>query len=279
MTERRSSISLRHTANAYSTPKGRARSAERSMRNVLDEDDFQGKMEVANGEEQAPPTRNRLGSDSSAVSKVLGLRRANSDPFENAGEEETSEDHHAKASAPTPSNKHRRQSLVEEENSALPTFTRFPYADSKNRNCWSEPPHETFSVRGRNYLKDKKKITAKDYLLQARGSDLFLSDQPATVDMGTLKGALGGNFRKKPTFVVRFTFPWGLLVQYYEVPAALRPFLRMHGTTQGSINSNLTKGFSSGQKALAKWFAGDEDYKNDRLKLIAFVPEGPWIVR
>lgn len=39
------------------------------------------------------------------------------------------------------------------------------------------------------------------------------------------------------------------------------------------------KGFSPAEQALAKWFAGDTDYKNDRLKLIAFVPEGPWIVR
>jgi hypothetical protein len=36
---------------------------------------------------------------------------------------------------------------------------------------------------------------------------------------------------------------------------------------------------SNAERSLAKWLAGDTTYRNDRLKLIAFVPEGPWIVR
>ncbi|KAL3910009.1 MAG: hypothetical protein SGILL_007859 [Bacillariaceae sp.] len=45
------------------------------------------------------------------------------------------------------------------------------------------------------------------------------------------------------------------------------------------MDASLTAGFSPAELALAKWFAGDTDYKNERLKLIAYVPEGPWIVR
>jgi Protein ENHANCED DISEASE RESISTANCE 2, C-terminal len=44
-------------------------------------------------------------------------------------------------------------------------------------------------------------------------------------------------------------------------------------------NMKSMNGFSPAERALAKWFAGDTEYKNDRLKLIAYVPEGPWIVR
>ena len=30
---------------------------------------------------------------------------------------------------------------------------------------------------------------------------------------------------------------------------------------------------------MANWIQGDTDYKNDRLKLISYVAEGPWVVR
>lgn len=40
-----------------------------------------------------------------------------------------------------------------------------------------------------------------------------------------------------------------------------------------------TEGLSPGEKALAMWLAGDTDYRNERLKLISYVPEGPWVVR
>ena len=84
--------------------------------------------------------------------------------------------------------------------------------------------------------------------------------------------------------MVRFIFPWGLLVLYYEVPKKLQPFLKMHDTTLDSnatpqLDPELTKDFCPAELALAKWFAGSQEYKNDRLKLIAYVPEGPWIVR
>ena len=36
---------------------------------------------------------------------------------------------------------------------------------------------------------------------------------------------------------------------------------------------------SASEKTLAKWLIGDTKYKNERLKLISYVPEGPWIVR
>jgi Protein ENHANCED DISEASE RESISTANCE 2, C-terminal len=93
-----------------------------------------------------------------------------------------------------------------------------------------------------------------------------------------LKGALGGNFRKKPSFLVSFRFPWGLLVLYFQVPDKLKPFLRMHGSNE-QLDKASTNNFSIAERALSKWFAGDTEYKNERLKLIAYVPEGPWMVR
>ena len=68
--------------------------------------------------------------------------------------------------------------LLEEEEHALPTLARFPFAETQDTNCWSEPPVDIFRVRGPGYLKDKKKVMAQHYLLHTQGCDLFLADKP-----------------------------------------------------------------------------------------------------
>ena len=56
------------------------------------------------------------------------------------------------------------------------TLPRYPVRDTRNRNCFSEPPVSIFHVRGPSYFRDKKKIKSGPYLLTARGCDLFLVD-------------------------------------------------------------------------------------------------------
>lgn len=90
--------------------------------------------------------------------------------------------------------------------------------------------------------------------------------------LNRLDGALGGNLRHVPSLLIRLTFPWGLLIQYYEVPTQLLPFMR--GDKSASMD-DLTRP----EITLAKWLLGDDKYKTDRLKLIPNVAEGPWIVR
>jgi hypothetical protein len=175
----------------------RARSAERSI--SYDRDDLTAaNYQPSQVQEQAfmiagledddegLPQKNQLESES-GVSKqlhVLDLRRAHSDPFENAGEADE-EECGIEPGLPLPSSprKHSRASMMEEQVNVLPTFNRFPFAETKNRNCWSEPPHDAFMIRGHNYLKDKKKIACQKFLLQAIGCDLFLSDHPPAVDI------------------------------------------------------------------------------------------------
>ena len=41
----------------------------------------------------------------------------------------------------------------------------------------------------------------------------------------------------------------------------------------------LLKTLSPGERALALWIMGDTHYKNQRLKLIPYVVQGPWVVR
>jgi len=242
----------------------RSRSAERSSslasQNSLDCADAISKS----NSNQSGASRNRSGGEGS-----LGhshLERSNSDPFDDGGDELVKVSGH-------PNQTQRVK--------ALPTLYRFPCTQTRNQNCWSESPVEMFSVRGPNYMSgDKTKIRCKHYLCDARGCDLFLTEGSSnSVDEITLQGGLGGNLRKMPTFMFRFLFPWGMMVQYYEVPPKLVPFMKM-GMTKEEKQKLSTYGFSNAEKALARWLASaDQAFKNERLKLIAIVPEGPWVVR
>ena len=62
------------------------------------------------------------------------------------------------------------------------------------------------------------------------------------------------------------------MVLYFEVPNKLAPYIN---TTDVPIDADL----NHAEKTLAKWFQGSDNYKNDRLKLIPYVAEGPWVVR
>jgi hypothetical protein len=96
------------------------------------------------------------------------IRRAMSDPFENGGGDEDEEELVSK-------------SLFADDDPAVeacPTLSRFPVAETRNLNCWSEPNINIFYVRGTTYLVDQKKISSGPYLLPARGCDLFLTKEP-----------------------------------------------------------------------------------------------------
>lgn len=87
-----------------------------------------------------------------------------------------------------------------------------------------------------------------------------------------VRGALGGSLRQEPTLLIRFTFPWGILVFYFEISDTLAPFMRR--APHPSLD-NLTPS----ERTFAMWLMGDSDYRNERLKLIPYVAEGPWVVR
>jgi Protein ENHANCED DISEASE RESISTANCE 2, C-terminal len=174
----------------------RARSAERSM--SFDRDDLTAASYQPSGEHdeaimmssleddnEGHLQKNQLESENNIGKQLhmLNLRRAHSDPFESAGNDDE-EVCGGESGLPLPSSPRRysRVSMIQEEVHALPTFNRFPFAETKNRNCWSEPPHNIFMIRGPNYFLDKKKITCQKFLLQSIGCDLFLSDHPHTVN-------------------------------------------------------------------------------------------------
>jgi len=197
--------------------------------------------------------------DSQRVATEMDLshRRSMSDPFENGVVEA------ANAANDDPAAKSASEVF-------FTTMPRFPVAEAKNTNCWSEPDINIFRVRGPTYLNDSKKIPSGPYLLRARGCDLFLTKDPPK-NIGANSAVLGGTLRRLPTFIVNFRFPWGVLVLYFEIPSTYTRYL-----LPGEHNlDHLTPA----EKTLAKFFMASEAERNGRLKLIPYVAEGPWIAR
>lgn len=100
---------------------------------------------------------------------------------------------------------------------------------------------------------------------------------------------LNGTLRKEPTLVLNFRFPWGLMLLHFEFPETMVPFLQkvpeeQHHSSHTVIPPNGNKlpsldSLSPGERTLAQWIMGDTQYKNQRLKLIPYVVQGPWVVR
>jgi Protein ENHANCED DISEASE RESISTANCE 2, C-terminal len=88
---------------------------------------------------------------------------------------------------------------------------------------------------------------------------------------------LGGQLLKLPTLAINFRFPWGYMNLYFEVPPKLAPYMSddKHQSNKKAMDPSLT----ISEQTLAKWLLGDTHYKNERLKLIPYVAEGPWVVR
>ena len=97
-------------------------------------------------------------------------RRSASDPFDVSGLEDGAETANTESTS--------GESVPE----ALPTLPRYPVAETRDTNCWSEPNVDIFKVRGKNYLKDKKKVVSDPYLFRARGCDLLLFAKEGEAD-------------------------------------------------------------------------------------------------
>jgi len=162
-----------------------------------------------------------------------------------------------------------------------PTFDEFPAgaAIGSHLNCWSSPPSGNFHVRGPNYLKDKKKVPSENYLLPTRGCDLFLTDNPP-VNLGRNRAILAGRLRDVPTFIINYRLPWGVFLSYHEIPQKFIPFLR-RGNGYGDLTTPLPSmaDMHPGERALANFLLSDTEEKNQLLKIVPVVVEGPWVVK
>uniref|UniRef100_A0ACD5TL84 Uncharacterized protein n=1 Tax=Avena sativa TaxID=4498 RepID=A0ACD5TL84_AVESA len=131
--------------------------------------------------------------------------------------------------------------------------------DEKTRNCWTVPDSTLFKVRSKNFPTDKSKIPAPSYLMELAAIDWF-KDTKRMDNVGRQKGCVAQVAAEKGmhTFVANIQIPGSThysLVMYF-------------------VTSTLKKG-----SLLQRFFDGDDEFRNSRLKLIPSVPKGSWIVR
>ncbi|KAF8737800.1 hypothetical protein HU200_014030 [Digitaria exilis] len=131
--------------------------------------------------------------------------------------------------------------------------------EEKSRNCWTVPDSKLFKVRSKNFPQDKSKIPAASYLMELAAIDWF-KDTKRMDNVARQKGCVAQVAAEKGmyTFVVNIQIPGSThysLVMYF-------------------VTSSLKKG-----SLLQRFFDGDDEFRNSRLKLIPSIPKGSWIVR
>ncbi|KAL0368642.1 UNVERIFIED_CONTAM: protein ENHANCED DISEASE RESISTANCE 2 [Sesamum calycinum] len=136
-------------------------------------------------------------------------------------------------------------------------------------NCpkgWASPPGDGFMVRGPEYLKTKAKIPGGDYLLKPLGFDWIKGPTKISELLNNpknrVKRALEDEWSKghKP-----FVWAFNLQVPSKDNYSAVAYFVAVEPSLENSLINQFLK--------------GDDGFRNSRLKLIANIVKGPWIVR
>lgn len=133
-------------------------------------------------------------------------------------------------------------------------------------NGWATPPGDSFMVRGPDYFTTRVKIPAGEYLLKPLGFDWIKS----SVKIGEIMSNPNSRIRKviddefsagnKP-----FVWAFNLQLPNKDNHSAVAYFTNKGPIPEGSLMDRFLK--------------GDDAFKNSRLKLIANIVKGPWIVR
>ncbi|KAH7521365.1 hypothetical protein FEM48_Zijuj07G0025300 [Ziziphus jujuba var. spinosa] len=133
-------------------------------------------------------------------------------------------------------------------------------------NGWASPPGNKFMVRGPEYLSTKVKIPGGEYLLKSLGFD-WIKSSTKIVDVlnnrnSRVRKAIDEEF---PTGDKPFIWAFNLQVPSKDNYSAIAYFTTTDPIPQGSLMDQFVK--------------GDDAFRNSRLKLIANIVKGPWIVR
>lgn len=185
-TMKRASVSRRSLI--VQSPPPRSRSEERASRREISDDDIDGddnrnidrmhRMETGDDDIGFDASNNHNDAGDHQQLQRPTHVRAMSDPFDTQKDDNT---------------ERRDDTTVEDDDffgkggdlivaaaEELVTLPRFPCSETRNKNCWNEPPVSLFHVRGPKYFNNKKKVASGPYLLQARGCDLFVHNENAS---------------------------------------------------------------------------------------------------
>ncbi|KAL6857041.1 hypothetical protein ACP4OV_018423 [Aristida adscensionis] len=132
-------------------------------------------------------------------------------------------------------------------------------------NGWATPPGETFMVRGPEYLTNKLKIPGGEYLLKPLGFD-WIRGPTKICEILNDKNHRVRKAIDEEMSLGHQPFVWAFNLQLpKDNYSAVFYFVSLEPAPEGSLMDQFLK--------------GDDAFRNSRLKLIANIVKGPWIVR
>ncbi|KAL8153598.1 hypothetical protein V2J09_011358 [Rumex salicifolius] len=142
-----------------------------------------------------------------------------------------------------------------------------PLLDPENcPNGWASPPGDKFMVRGPQYFSTKIKIPAGDYLLKPLGFDWVKSPTKIGEVLKNPNNRIRKALEKEfPDCDKPFVWAFNLQVPSKDNYSAIAYFVSNGPIPDGTL--------------MHQFINGDDKHRNSRLKLIANIVKGPWIVR
>lgn len=133
-------------------------------------------------------------------------------------------------------------------------------------NGWASPPGDIFMVRGPEYFANRVKIPAGEYLLKPLAFDWIKSSSKVWEVMNNpnnrVRKAIETEF---PDGDRPFVWAFNLQVPSKDNYSAVAYFVAKEPIQEGSLMNQFLR--------------GDDVYKSSRLKMIANIVKGPWIVK
>ncbi|KAM7280121.1 hypothetical protein ACFE04_007255 [Oxalis oulophora] len=133
-------------------------------------------------------------------------------------------------------------------------------------NGWATPPGDVFMVRGPQYFSTKVKIPAGNCLLKPIGFDWMKSSTKISDVLkdpnSRVRKAIENDFSEADR---PFIWAFNIQVPSKENYSAVAYFISTEPPQEGSLVDQFLK--------------GDDSFRNSRLKLIANIVKGPWIVK
>ncbi|KAH1067242.1 hypothetical protein J1N35_032229 [Gossypium stocksii] len=135
-------------------------------------------------------------------------------------------------------------------------------------NGWSSPPGDLFYLRSQSYLTKRQKCPAGNYLLSPIGMDWLKSDSRLDNVLARPDNRVSNALRKAQSdgqSMKSFIFAVNIQVPGKDLYSAVFYFATEDPIPPGSL--------------LYRFVNGDDAFRNQRLKMVNRIVEGPWIVK
>lgn len=131
---------------------------------------------------------------------------------------------------------------------------------------WASPSGNIFMVRGKNYLRTKAKVPGGDYLLKPLGFDWIKGPTKISELLNNPRGRVRRRLEDECS-KGRKPFVWAF---NFQLPSKDNCSIVAYFVSTETVQQN---------SMINQFLKGDDEFKNSRLKLIANVAKGPWIVK